>query len=212
MWMEMGSGLMNKNTENECKQMIEKYYSFKQEKRKIKIRNELYCIMSGDIQMWIKSILRKWGRYEEEGEILSISFDAFLFCLEQYNIKKTSGLNKFFYDAIRYFLLMKYGKENKVRLPVKELKEILEMDSSPEGIVFDNLLTLIQFRDCLPNDITRVVWDDAAMSLSSENKYKVRSKKDGTKYSTGMDNLVYKRLKEAFINQIKLILNIKNKL
>ena len=193
---------MNKNTENECKQMIEKYYSFKQEKRKIKIRNELYCIMSGDIQMWIKSILKKWGRYEEKEEILSISFDAFLFCLEQYKI----GFESFqghFYEYSRYFLLMKYGKVDKVHLPVKELKEILKMDNSPEGIIFDNLLTLTQFRDCLTDDI-KFIWDDAALSLSESHM----ERKEQCKKS-GMSTSSYAKIKKTFINQIKLILNIK---
>jgi len=203
---------MNNKTEIECKELIQKYYSYKQNGRKIKVRNKLYCIISSDMQMWIKNILKKWGRYEEKEEIISISFDAFLFCLERYNISKENSLPKFFYDATRYFLLMKYGKSDKVRLPLEELQEILRIENIPINNLFDNLLTLAQFRDCLPSEKERVIWDDAFMSLCDRTSDKIRTILKDRKYGTGVEDSTYRKLKNTFINQIKLIMNVKDRI
>ena len=203
---------MNKKTENECNSLIKRYKNdsgFISEKRKIQIRNKLYCIMSGDIQMWIKSILKKWGRYEKEGEILSISFDTFLFCLERYKIGFGSFQGHFFKYS-RYYLLMKYGKEEREKIdwiPVDELKEIFpsELQCNRKNLfinIFINLLTLTQFRDCLTDDI-KFIWDDAALSLSESHM----ERKEQCKKS-GMSTSSYAKIKGTFINQIKLILNI----
>ena len=203
---------MDAKTEIECKKLIHKYYFYKQTGRKIKIRNKLYCIMSGDMQMWIKNILKRWGRYEIKEEIISISFDAFLFCLERYSIEKESSLSKFFYDATRYFLLMKYAKKDKVRLPAEELHEILKIDNTPINNVFDNLLTIAEFRDCLTNDKEKLVWDDAFMSLCDRTSDKTRTIVKNSRYGTGIEDSAYRKLKKVFISQIKLIMNVKDKI
>ena len=195
---------MNSKTESECKDLIQKYYCYKQNSRKIKVRNKLYCIMSSDMQMWVKSVLKKWGRYEEPGEVLSISFDAFLFCLDRYLISKENSLPKFFYDATRYFLLMKYAKSNKVLLPIEELKEILKLENDSLNNMFNDMLTISQFRESLTREEEKIVWDDACMSLSKCHMERKEQRK-----RCGMSTGEYTRLKRVFINQIKLILNIK---
>ena len=195
---------MDNKTEIECKELIHKYYSYKQDGRRIKGRNKIYCIMSADMQMWVKSILKKWGKYEEKEEVISISFDAFLFCLERYNISKENSLPKFFFEATRYFLLMKYGKSDKVRLPVEELQEILRLENNSINNTFDDLLTLTQFRDSLTKETEKVVWDDACMSLSECHMERNEQRK-----VSGMSTGEYSRLKKIFINQIRLILNIR---
>ena len=198
-----GNGFnMDNKTEIECKELIHKYYSYKQDGRRIKGRNKIYCIMSADMQMWVKSILKKWGRYEEKEEVLSISFDAFLFCLERYNISKENSLPKFFFDATRYFLLMKYGKKDKVRLPIEELQEILRLENNSINNIFDNLLTLTQFRNVIP-DKYKVIWDDAVMSLDSDNRKRLFSD------NINMDKNFYYKVKQILVPVIRLIMNIK---
>ena len=194
---------MTPKTELECKELILRYNSYKQSGRKIKIRNKLYSFISTDMQVWVKSILKKWGRYEEKGEVLSISFDAFLFCLERYREGFESLLGHF-YEYTRYFLLMKYGKSDKVRLPLEELQEILRIEDSSINNMFDDMLTLIQFRDSLTKETEKVVWDDACMSLSESHMQRNEQRK-----VSGMSTGEYARLKKIFINQIRLILNIR---
>jgi len=194
---------MNPKTESECKDLIQKYYCYKQNSRKIKVRNKLYCIMSSDMQMWVKSVLKKWGRYEEPGEVLSISFDAFLFCLDRYK-NGFESIQGHFYEYARYFLLIKYAKTDKVLLPIEELKEILKLEDDSLNNMFNDMLTISQFRESLTREEEKIIWDDACMSLSECHMERKEQRK-----VSGMSTGEYARLKRVFINQIKLILNIR---
>jgi len=190
---------MDKTTEEKCKEYIGKYYRYKQKEKKIKVRNDLYVLMSKDMDTWIKSILRRWGRNLEQTEIISLSWDAFLFCLKRYDRSKEGGLSKFFFEAIRYFLLMEFAKKDIVKIEAIELKEILKLDHSPEAYLFERLLTLQQFRGVIPEE-QLVIWDEATMSLSDSFRGHLPQK------ARGMSTESYARLKKVFINIIRLIL------
>ena len=195
---------MDDNTKKECELLLYKYFTYKKESYKVKVRNKLFTLSLPDFKKWITKILYTWNKFESKEQVLSLSWECFEYCLLMHDTSYDSFLGRFF-KSTRYYLLMKFAKDNSVRVPLEELKEILKIDNSPESLLFDNLLTLYQFRDCLPNDNSRVVWDDACMSLSNNLNYKRRTKK--SKYGTGMDDLVYRRMKESFIPIIKLILN-----
>lgn len=195
---------MNKQTEDKCKKLIHKYFLYKADYKKREVRNNLYLLMKGDIIMWIKNILKKWGKYIDDTEVISLSWDCFEFCLARYDLNREGSLCKFFFDASRYCLLMEYAKKDKVRLKPEELQEILRIENTPLNNIFDNLLTLTQFRDNLTRNEEKIVWDDACISLSSSHMdRKERPKK------SGMSTAEYGRLKRIFINQIKMILNIR---
>jgi len=57
----------------ECLIRIKKYNKSKSEKNKTRIRNELYVLMMDDMLKWVKSILKKWNKYETKEEILSLA-------------------------------------------------------------------------------------------------------------------------------------------
>jgi len=194
---------MDDNTKKECELLLYKYFTYKKESYKVKVRNKLFTLSLPDFKKWITKILYTWNKFESKEQVISLSWECFEYCLSMYDTSYNNFLGRF-YKSTRYYLLMKFAKDNSVRVPLEELKEILKIDNSPESLLFDNLLTLYQFRDCLSDDNSRVVWDDAMQSLSSNDK--VRTIKAGRKYSTGMDNLSYSRLKSNFINIIKLIL------
>jgi len=189
---------MDKVLQDECKQLIKKYNKAKTKKTKIKLRNILYeKIMVFQIK-WIKTILKKWGKREEENEILSISWDTFIFCIEKYN-NFDVHLPLYFYNFTRYFLLIKYAKKDRVFLSIDELKETLGIVDNPQNMGFEKLLTWYQFRNVIP-DKYKIVWDDATQSLSD-----CRRERKRTKYC-GIDNNLYCKLKEIYIPMIKLIL------
>ncbi|HDZ15659.1 hypothetical protein LCGC14_0570390 [marine sediment metagenome] len=188
---------MNKETEDKCQELILKFNRYKQEHRRIKVRNDLYELMMEDMLLWIRSFVVKWSRFEEQDEMLSLSFDVFLFCLENY--KEHYSVISHFYKYSRYYMMNRYAKKDKVRIPIDELKEIMSLGVSPIDGTFEKLLTLQQFRAVVP-ETHLMVWDDAVSSLSSADRYRHKSK------NVGMSDNAYNKVKAGYIPIIKLIL------
>jgi hypothetical protein len=189
---------MNIELQDQCKEIIIKCRSYKKKAYEVKKRNDLFLIMKPFMLKWIKSILKGWSRYEEEDKILSLSWDCFEYCFYKYS-NYNVHIPKFFYDFTKYFLLMHYGAKDKVSLPINELKKTLQLVSSEDNICLDKLLTLMQFRNVIPDE-DKVVWDDAVQSLSSKISDRRKT------YKHGMDDNFYRRLKKSYIPIIKLIL------
>ena len=190
---------MNRELQDQCKEIIIKCRSYKKKAYEVKKRNELFLIMKPFILKWIKSILKSWSRYEKEDKILSLSWDCFEYCFYKYS-NYNVHIPKFFYDFTKYFLLMHYGAKDKVSLPINELKKTLQLVSSEDNICLDRLLTLMQFRNVIPEE-QLVAWDNAVQSLSIQDKQKYIS------YGKlGMSTDSYAKLKKGYKNIIKLIL------
>jgi len=189
---------MNQKLQAECRELIVKYQQYKQEWRRAKVRNEVYLRMKPWMIRWVKSILQKWGKFESKEKLLSLSWEAFYFCLKKYD-GANPHLAKYIYDFTRYFLLMEYATKDKhVVLPLEELKETLHLNPCSENVMFDRLLTLQQFREVVP-DKYRIAFDDAFESLCSHIPDRKESKH-------GMNRNVYCALKKAFKPMIELIL------
>ena len=176
-------------------QKIVKYKGYKSNHHKIKVRNEIYSLMMNDMLAWIKSILKRWGKYESKEEIIALSWDCFEFCLKHF---KVNGINnkveKHFYNYTSYYLLNRYAKKDRVFLPIDELKGILGIIESPENLAFEKLLTLTQFRNVIPEKYL-VVWDDAVQSQSQATQFQHR-----TRGNIGMEDGAYRAVKEVLKN------------
>ena len=194
---------MDDNTKKECELLLYKYFTYKKESYKVKVRNKLFTLSLPDFKKWITKILYTWNKFESKEQVISLSWECFEYCLSMYDTSYNNFLGRF-YKSTRYYLLMKFAKDNSVRVPLEELKEILKIDNSPESLIFDNLLTLYQFRDSLTKENEKVIWDDAFISLSESHKQRSEQRKNA-----GMSTGEYARLKKIFINQIRLILNIR---
>jgi len=194
---------MDDNNKKECELLLHKYFTYKKEAYKVKVRNKLFALLLLDFKKWITRILYAWNKFESKEQVLSLSWECFEYCLLMHDTSYDSFLGRFF-KSTRYYLLMKFAKSNSVRVPLEELKEILKIDNSPESLIFDNLLTLYQFRDSLTKENEKVIWDDAFISLSESHKQRSEQRKNA-----GMSTGEYARLKKIFINQIRLILNIR---
>jgi len=208
---------MPENVACACACILDKYKDAKEEEDKIALRNEAFEAMRGYFVLWINSIIKRWYKRETKENTLSLSWDAFEFCLGHY--KKGYNVAPFFYSYIRYFLLMHYSKKEKTRVPLEELQVILHQFPSPEFHHFERLLTLYQFRDVIPEDFVPV-WDDALMSLDPNRQNRVsqywRSKTVANVARPGKKEIqktiydyTYYALKNSYIAIIKLILGIK---
>ncbi len=188
---------MDKKLEEECKNLIEKYRRYKAKSYKIKARNDLYMKMQKDLLIWIKSVLKEWGKFETEGEILSVSWDIFEFGLEYYVIGYS--VPEHFYTHTKYFLLNQYAKKENVFLPLEDLEKLLNMYPNPTSNAFVKILDLHRFSDCIPKE-HKVVWDDALLSLSPADKDRHR-----TRGKIGMSDESYRRLKDAYRVMIRFL-------
>lgn len=189
---------MDNNIEEKCKILLYDYHRYKKNAYKIKARNKLFELMRQDFNIWIFSILKKWGRSLTREEVVSLSWDCFEYCISIYEPSFDSFLGHF-YKYTKYYLLMNFAKKDTVRIEITELKEILKIDNSPELQIFEKLLTLQQFRGVIPEEQLNV-WDEAALSLDSSFRGHLPRK------VKGMSTESYTRLKKAFINIIRLIL------
>ncbi len=198
-----GVDKMDKKLQDECYKLIKKYKSIKRESYKVKYRNKLYSYLNEYILIWTKSILNKWKRYMDEGELISNSWDIFIFCLDSYDVEKfDTPIPYFFARYTRYWLLTYYAKNDEgILIPLEDLEDTLKTIEDPQNIAFGRLLKLYRYRDTLLED-TKLVWDDAFLSLNY-------TKRDGDNYRSkeiGMADSTYLKLKQSFKGIIKLIL------
>lgn len=172
-------------------------------RKNINNRNKIYELISKDIIIWIKSVLAKWKKNETQSEILSMSWDAFIFCLDQYS-DYSIPVPKFFSNCTKYFMLNYYAKKENVFLPLDELKETLSFVHNPETCGFERLLTLQQFREIIPEKY-KFVWDDATQSLGSESR---KSKQNSLSKEKNMTQATYYGVRDCLIEIIKFIIKI----
>ena len=192
---------MDRELQDKCKGMILKCRSYSKKGYEIKKRNELFLIMKPFMLKWIGSILYRWGKYEYQDKILSLSWDCFEWCFYKYN-NFDVHIPVFFYSYSRYFLLNYYAKKDKVRLPVEELKELIHLVPSHHNMSIDRMITLMQFRSAIPEEHL-IAWDDATLSLSDQDKQKHISYGE-----LGMSTDSYAKLKKGYKSIIKLILGL----
>ncbi len=166
---------MIKSEINACEILIEKMKTNKSDNTKL--RNELYAIMEEYILIWMKSILKDKNFYSKE-ELISLSWDCFLFCLKYYDPQKYIPLPNHFFSYTKFFLLATFKKDK--LLLTKEDVMINTISNTKDDIMaydlslFDHLDDLKMFKKSLPEEY-KIVFDDALMSMADcNNKDKVK--------------------------------------
>ena len=194
---------MDKNCQEQCFKLLKKYKNVSKEYYKIKYRNELYILMKDYLLIWMQSTLTKWKKYSDETELLSNSWDAFIFCIDSYDTKKfNTHIPYFFSKYINYWLLMHYAKKDEgVHIPLEDLEDTLKTIEDPHNIAFGKLLRLYRMRDSIPEE-SKVVWDDAFLSLSNSNSDRENYKSTDIQ----MPQKVYYTMKKSFKGIIRFIL------
>ena len=193
---------MSDEVSQRCYMLLQKYCRYKSNNMRAKVRNELFLHMRGYLTVWVNRILKKWGRRERSDEIMSMTWEVFMFGITYYK-SHYDNIPAHFYTHARYCLLLHYAKQESVRVPLDELKTIMQEFPTLENQCFDKLLTLYQFRDVVP-DQYRHIWDDAMLSLDPQCKNRVSNAR-----GNGIEMTAYRHMRKAFIPIIKLILGIK---
>jgi len=158
------------NKKQQLQQLIHQYKTkdYKYEAFRLRLRNKIYGLMRDKMVNWIKGRFKKWGIYREEDEILSLSWDAFLFCLEKYDEEKNYDLYRYFNDFVRYFLLLHRAEEKDKLEPeyMEDLKGLFTEDLFIKGDyeASDILTRLKNFRDLLP-DKYRKIFDNTLLGV-----------------------------------------------
>ena len=195
---------MDEKMQSECKEMIKRYHGYSSESWKVKTRNELYLKMKPWMLKWIKAILYKWGKFVTPNELLSLSWDAFYFCITKHNGSNVH-LPKYFYDFTRYFLLIEFAKKENVHIQVEELKDILQVMPTDHNVAMDLLLTFNQCMQSVPEE-HQWIFLDAMQSLCPAPKERLWSwKKD-----CGISRDAYYQLKRSYKGIISWLLGLKS--
>jgi len=123
---------MNILLQTSCKALMEKYDKSDGE-NKNRVRNEIFCTLSFYIYKWLASALKRRNVFVSREEMLSISWDAFEYCMKTYKNREVP-LPSHFAKNINYFVIKclkskthKAKKEGvRVDIDIEEYKESVE--------------------------------------------------------------------------------------
>lgn len=191
--------------------LLSEYVRYKLKGKKQQMRDELYMEIRGYLMLWIKNILKKWGKYKDDTDIMSESWFAFMHCIKHYKLSY-DNIAGYFYTYTRYYLFVEYAKKENVTISIEELKNILHEFPAPEYQHLECLLTLYQFRDSMPDDTCRLIWDHALLTAGGKMANAATDDTTWCKnkfYKSGFSKAAYYKVRKSYINIIKLILGIK---
>lgn len=159
---------MKKSEIEACDRLIDKLLNKKTRKR-FEVRNELFELLREPIIRWMKSIMKN-KNYMTEQELISHSWDCFLFCLERYKKELKIPIPNHFHSYTKFYLLSTYSKTPAA--PEDDLQH-----NSHDFAIFEGLDELKKFRDILPQEY-QIVFDDSLMSMTKNNRDRVRRHKE----------------------------------
>ena len=168
------------------------------------LRNEIYALMRTKVVGYIKGVLSRWRRYEDETAILSLSWDAFLFCLDRYDDEKYDVFGHF-NTYTRYFLLLYYSNLDKLDKEeyLEDVKDVISFKTSDPTDALDKMLELKRFRNSLVQDHQQRIFDHLITGDYPEIFANLKKDRGGTSCY-----IYYKSfgIKEAFKKIIDFIL------
>src|SRR3990172_1770098 len=103
--------MMQKDQVFECTNLCRQYFGLSGTEQEEK-RNDVWKIVSPYMTKWVKTILSKRNNYLEEGEITSISWDCFQFCLKHFKPDMAIPLPNHFYAYSKFYISMHYSGNN----------------------------------------------------------------------------------------------------
>lgn len=164
------------------------------------IRNRIFEIVQPDIVNYVRRILRNWKKDQGNGEVQSLSWMSFYYCVEKYSNFEVP-LPYFFFAYSRYFMLQHYGRKSPILLPLEELKEILTIESTAGSTLFIRMMEVQRYREFLTEKY-HFIFDDAFYSLHNVDKFHLnRWNKD-----CGFSMETYRHLRRVFKDTILYIL------
>ena len=182
--------------------LIKRYKGSKRELTRNKIRNELYLLVKPFQIKCIKERMAKRKTWLEEPEILSMSWDAFLFWLQRYkekyflpfHIRTYTG---FFLGGIRR------GEPKEIYLEESK-REVGEVVFECSKEIREDYVALKQFHEFIEKELGReyiVIFEDALMSMTPSNFHRINREKE-----FGINHYRYVEAKKIFRQMIAFLL------
>ena len=170
---------------------IEEYCNCEGILNKGSIRNDIFLLIYPFLEKWVKSILGKKKIYVDNSEMLSLSWDCFVFCLEKYRPEKKISILGHSYSYTNFFLLSWISKKYNL---LKNESGNSELDNQNDkfDIYYENIDELRRFKDILPEDYKQI-FDDALLSMAGRPDAKV-----GYVKSEAYSQYKYQEAKKAF--------------
>lgn len=179
---------MNKNQIDELQEMILKHNTCGRKIEREKLRNKIFIEMLPFLKKWMSGILSKKKVFLSQEEMLSKSWDCFLYSLKHYKVHRGINLPNHFYTYTNFYLRIiqiDYKEE------IDQYHRALTIDWHPENF-YIHLEELNAFRKTL-DDEYKMIFDDALMSMMPSNKdkkYRIKESK--------ISNLRYQESKKVF--------------
>lgn len=149
-----------------CKALIDKYDKSEGE-NKDRVRNEIFCTLSLYIYKWLGSSLKKRGIFISKEEMLSVSWDAFEYCMKTYKNREVP-LPSHFARNIDYFVIKCINSKNnktkkngiKVDVDVEEYRD--KIDSNFDVGIISTGDFLMGFRKFIGKEYSKI-FDDVML-------------------------------------------------
>lgn len=160
--------------QKKCKSLICRY----KKKETFRVRDKIFLLLKPELIKWIKSVLGKRGKYLNESEILSETWDIFEKGVSTY--KKEYPIAKHFHITVnkhvrkKQFLEKKQG-EKEVYLEDLDINTFGNKECS--FITLNVLVSIKAFYEILPTQY-QAVFEDALSSLRSGNRDNVTRVKE----------------------------------
>jgi len=156
-----------------CEGLIQLYQTTEGEEQQ-RIRNQLFIELCPFIVRWMQAVLHKQGRYQENDELVSGSWDCYEFCLFNYKQSRGIPIPNHFYTYTKYYLLTAQQKvpQETDDAPTDDRGSC---DFSIESFenVYSHFDSVKKFKNYLDPEY-HTVFEDALMSMYPGNKNKVR--------------------------------------
>lgn len=185
--------------------LIRKYKikEYKHERSRRRLRNQIHDLMHTKVVGYVKGVLYKWHRYEDETKLISLSWDAFMFCLERYNDEKYDVYGHF-NTYTRYFLLLHYDKEDgsQDEVYLEDVKDfVMPKTNNPEEAL-TKLIELKSFRDSLVQEHQREVFDHVVVGDHEKMFANLKEVRGGIPCYSYYKNFGMKAAFRAIVNHI----------
>lgn len=187
--------------------LIRKYKTRKYKSKyfRAKLRNEIHGLMHTKVLGYVKGVLAKWHRYEDEPKLISLSWDAFMFCLDRYDDEKYDVYGHF-NTYVRYFLLLHYGREDREldrEVYMDDVKDIiLSLRTDDPSVALAKLVELKSFRDSLMQEHQRRIFDHVVVGNHAEMFANLKSDRDGITCYRYYKNYGMKEAFKAIVDHI----------
>ncbi len=162
-------------------ELIRRYRTkeYKVDASRTRLKNEIFMLMHKKVIGYIKGFLSRRHRYEDESMILSMSWDAFLFCLDRYDDEKYD-IYGHFNTYTKYFLLLHYAGGKEVsEVPVEDL-EGSGAFANGSFVTVDKFVELKSFRDSLVQENHRRIFDHIVLGEHRGFFSNIKKERGGT--------------------------------